>query len=351
MGIKNLNTFLKKQKVSCFYKVPLGDFYGKRIAIDSLNWIFCYMSTSVKNILYHKKDVMSIISQEELYIKLINEFMKFNIKLMNYGVTPVWVWDGISKDNKTVTKVERRNSRKKMIEERDTIYETLKNMNPLERPEELLKKLEQLIISTTCLKREKIDEIKSFSEEIGIPTITAPDEAEAFASSLAVERIAAAVWSADTDTYAFGCPIVVKGFENLGGEVYINATFTPRILTSLKLNHAEFRDFCILLGTDFNDNLPGVGPIKSLKLINKFRDLETIEEETPNNLYALKYEQVRTQFIPFETGYTGEGDLDVNKKIDYSSILEKYKDKYDLDDIFVCLRNLKDPVNVPKKNN
>lgn len=351
MGIKNLNAFLKKQKVSCFYKIPLGDFYGKRIAIDSLNWIFCYMSSSVKNILHYKKDVMSIISQEELYDKLLIEFLKFNIKLMNYGITPVWIWDGVSKDNKTVTKVERRNSRKKMIEERDTIYETLKNMNPLERPEELLKKLENLMICTTCLKREKIEEIKCFSEEIGIPTIVAPDEAEAFASSLAVERIVAAVWSADTDTYAFGCPIVVKGFENINGEVFINTVFTPRILTSLKFSHAEFRDFCILLGTDFNDNLPGVGPVKSLKLINQFRDLESIEEKTPNNLYALKYEQVRSQFVPFETGYTGEGDLSVNKKVDYENISEKYKDKYDLENIFICLRNLKEPINVPRDKN
>ena len=348
MGIKDLRTFLKNKKVDCFYTIPLLEFYGKRVAIDSLNWVFCYMGNCVKSIMSTKGDPMKPISQEELYKKMVQEFLNFNIKLMNHGITPLWIWDGVSKDNKTVTKVERRNARKAMIEKRDNIFDVLQKLNPLERPSELLKEFQQLSVNTTCLKREKIDELRDLSLEIGIPTITADDEAEALAASLAVERIVAAVWTADTDTYPIGCPIVIKGFENVKGEVHINAVFTLKILKELKLNHDEFRDFCIMLGTDFNDRVHGLGPARSYKLIQIYRNLETIEEKEHHNLHVLKFREIRPQFFPQKTDYTGVDELMVNKDINYQELKEKYSESFDLEKIFVCLRTLEKPQNVIK---
>ena len=345
MGIKDLRTFLKKENVDCFYQLPLTDFYGKRWAIDSLNWVFCYMGSSVKYLINKKGDIMNFISQQELYDRLVVEFINFNIKLMNHGITPVWIWDGVSKDNKQVTQVERRNTRKLMIEKRENVQNVLKNMNPLERPTELLKELQQLVINTTSLKREKLEDLKKFSKEIGIPTIVAEDEAESLAASLAVERIVGAAWTADTDTYPIGCPIVVKGFENVKGDICVNAVFTPKILKRLELTHEEFRDFCIMLGTDFNDRIYGLGPAKSFKLIKLYRNLETIEEKTSHNLHMLKYKEIRDQFFAYDSGYNGVDDLMV-EKVNYDELKEKYEGKYDLENIFVCLRNLEKPSNV-----
>lgn len=347
MGIKDLRTFLKNKNVNCFYKMPLTDFYGRRIAIDTLNWIFCYMGSAVKFIINKKKDIMKFISQEELFDRVIVEFINFNVKLMEHGITPVWIWDGVSKDNKQVTKVERRNARKLMIEKKENIMEKLMEMNPLERPPELLKELTSLVINTTSLKRDRLEEIKEFGIEIGIPTIVADDEAEALAASLAVERIVAAAWTADTDTYAIGCPIVVKGFENIKGEIYINAVFTLKILKELEFNHDEFRDFCIMLGTDFNDRIYGLGPVNSYKLIKKFRNLETVEKETKHNLYMLKFREIRDQFVAFDTPYNGVDDLMVNRDIEFEKIKEKYCDKYSLDRIFNCIKSVEPPKNVP----
>ena len=218
-------------------------------------------------------------------------------------------------------------------------------MNPLERPTELLKELQQLVINTTSLKREKLEDLKNFSKEIGLPTIIAEDEAESLAASLAVERIVGAAWTADTDTYPIGCPIVVKGFENVKGDVCVNAVFTPKILKRLELTHEEFRDFCIMLGTDFNDRIYGLGPAKSFKLIKLYRNLETIEEKTSHNLHMLKYKEIRDQFFAYDTGYNGVDDLMV-EKVNYDELKEKYDGKYDLENIFVCLRNLEKPSNV-----
>jgi len=348
MGVKDLRTFLKNKNVNCFFTVPLLTFYEKRLAIDSLNWVFCYLGSAFKSIMNYKKDILEPISQEEIYNKLAEEFINFNIKLMNYGITPVWIWDGVSKDNKQVTKVERRKTKQQMIEKRDNIIKVLKEINPLERPYELIKELKQLMTNTVSLKRENIERLKHFSEEIGICTITAEDEAESLGSSLAVERIVAAIWSADTDTYPIGAPIVAKGFENIGGEIHINVVYTLNILKDLKLTHEEFRDFCIMLGTDFNDRLHGIGPAKSFKLIEKYRDLETIEKETSHNFYAMKYKEIRQQMAAYDTPYNGTDDLICKQDLDFDQLSEKY-DKYDkFSKLVNCIKNIPKPVNVPK---
>ena len=100
-----------------------------------------------------------------------------------------------------------------------------------------------------------------------------------------------------------------------------------------------------MLGTDFNDRIYGLGPAKSFKLIKLYRKLETIEEKTSHNLYMLKYKEIREQFFAFDTEYNGVNDLMV-EKVNYEEIKEKYKDKHELEKIFVCLRNLEKPTNV-----
>ena len=97
--------------------------------------------------------------------------------------------------------------------------------------------------------------------------IVAKDEAENLAASLAVELKVAAVWTSDTDTYPLGAPLVVKGFESKGGHIHIKGIFTLNILRDLELNHDQFRDFCIMLGTDFNDRMNRIGPSNALILI------------------------------------------------------------------------------------
>ena len=214
---------------------------------------------------------------------------------------------------------------------------------------ELIKELKQLMTNTIHFKRENIERIRKFSEEIGISTITADDEAESLGASLAVERIVGAIWSADTDTYPIGSPIVVKGFENIGGEVHINTVYTLNILRDLKLTHEEFRDFCIMLGTDFNDRLPGIGPAKSFKLIEKYRNLETIEKETSHNFYSMKYIEIRGQMAAYDTPYNGIDDLMTNQDVNFEELREKYSKYNKFEKMIECIKNLPKPKNITKK--
>ena len=80
-----------------------------------------------------------------------------------------------------------------------------------------------------------------------------------------------------------------------------------------------------MLGTDFNDRLPGIGPAKSFKLIEKYRDLETIEKETSHNFYAMKYKEIRYQMAAYDTPYNGIDDLMCNYQVDFEEIKESIR--------------------------
>lgn len=370
MGIKDLRTFLKSKEVKCFHSVPLTLFSEKRIGIDSLNWVFCYIGSCVKSIITYRKDILQPIEQDEIYEKLLKEFINFNNKLLDYNITPVWIWDGVSKDNKKETKEARQEARKKITDKKDTIRETLKKLNPLEQPYELINEYKKLLVNSSTLKRSKIEQLKEFSLEVGLPTITARTEGENLGASLGAARILAALWSADTDTYPLGCPVVVKGFENINGRLHFNAVFTPFILKDLKLNHEEFRDFCIMLGTDFNTRIYKVGPVKSFDLITKYRCIENIEKLTKGEMRkkktndekkedddepyldcsCLKYKEIRTQFCSYTTKYNGTQDLQVKKDKDFEEIRQKYEKISNIEPFLNAIKYLKTPQNVPKLN-
>jgi len=44
------------------------------------------------------------------------------------------------------------------------------------------------------------------------------------------------------------------------------------------LDEASWLDLCIMCGTDFNDNIPRIGPVTSLNYIKKYKNIETIGE-------------------------------------------------------------------------
>jgi len=50
------------------------------------------------------------------------------------------------------------------------------------------------------------------------------------------------------------------------------------ILSGLELDEASWLDLCIMCGTDFNDNIPRIGPVISLNYIKKYKNIETIGE-------------------------------------------------------------------------
>ena len=276
--------------------------------------------------------------------------MKFNLKLLNTKITPIWIWDGKSKTYKSETQNKRRDQKTKMINEKLKLKEILENMDIFERNgSPLLDKYKKLCVNTVYISKKSTSKLKEFCSNSGLPCITAEHEAESLASSLALEKHIKSVWSADTDTYALGAPLVVKNFKYIDNTLVIESVYTPNILKNLNLSYCEFRDFCILLGTDFNNRICKMGPVSSLKLIKQYRNIENIQKAFPKiDFSILNHEMVRRELSPYKTLYKNEDfKIKLNKDLfDVKKYLEllnlKIEDELSFNDSIYVMKLLKE---------
>jgi len=349
MGIANLVPFLKKNVPNCFVETPAYNLSRKRIAIDAYNWIFTYLGMCVKNVNSKLSDPFAVIKPEEVFNCLVKEFLRFNTKLLTYKITPVWIWDGKVLPAKLDTKEKRREERKKRIDKRDNIKKQLDEMSVLERPTELLETYKKLQADTFYFPSSNISDLKEICQRIGIPSITAEGEGEYLAASLAVERIVACVWSSDTDTIAMGTPFITRKFETRKNNLYIEGVFTPTILKTLNLTHQEFRDFCIMCGCDFGNRIKGIGPKRSLDLIQKYKTIEDIELNNDTlDIECLNHNICRKLLTPCITDLKDDLDVLNIKSEEYDIDLDKYNSKGEFEILFSRTRNFPIAEDVPK---
>lgn len=303
MGIKDLGTFIKNEEIDCHFELPLTYFSGTAWGIDALNWIYTYKTTCVKNILNKKgRSLFDPIEPDDLGKELEKQVYYFNKKLMDCNITPIWIWDGESQDNKVATQEERRKEREKGWKKHKELEAQLKEKDEMELTPLERKRWNNSLSTHTKLPFEKVQKIKVMTEKLGVPTITSDDEGENLAASLSVERKVSLVWSTDTDNYPLGSVKVGnKGFITKKGIPYIKGVEPHKVVKHLRMDFKTFRDMCIMFGTDFNQRIRGVGTKTSLKLIRTYGSLEKIEEETCHNLTFWNYPFVRKQLTPYST--------------------------------------------------
>jgi flap endonuclease-1 len=138
---------------------------------------------------------------------------------------------------------------------------------------------------TSRLTRDMIAEARELLRLMGVPTVQAPSEGEAQASHMAA--IADRVWAAaskDYDALLFGAPRLVR-FLTISGREFLpsQGTFRPivpetlelaRLLDAWHIDREGLVDLALLVGTDFNDGVNGIGPKKALKLVQQHGRIE-----------------------------------------------------------------------------
>src|SRR5262249_22571924 len=129
---------------------------------------------------------------------------------------------------------------------------------------------------------------------LGIPVVQAPSEAEAQAAHMAASNQVWASGSKDYDSLLFGASRVVR-FLTISGKEFlpsqgISRPIVPelieldRLLTELRVTREQLVDLAMLVGTDFNDGVKGIGPKKALKLVQEFGRIERMPEEIGRQL-------------------------------------------------------------------
>jgi flap endonuclease-1 len=158
---------------------------------------------------------------------------------------------------------------------------------------------------TSRVTRDMILEAQELLQLLGIPVVQASSEGEAQAAHLAARGDAWAAASKDYDSLLFGAPRLLR-FLTISGKEFLpsKASFRPItpeliVLSTMLERHGLTReqlvDVAILIGTDFNAGIKGVGPKKALKLVQEHGGIEAMPDAI--RAAVAGYEAVRDIFL------------------------------------------------------
>lgn len=116
-----------------------------------------------------------------------------------------------------------------------------------------------------------ITECQQLLRLFGLPYVTAPMEAEAQCAELVQLGLVDGIVTDDSDCFLFGGTRIYKNFFNQAKfvECYLASDFEKEF----DLTRQKMIDVAHLLGSDYTEGLPGVGPVTALEIIGEFPHL------------------------------------------------------------------------------
>ena len=266
----------------------LRDFNGWTVAIDAYNTLYQFLS------IIRQPDGTPLVDRMGRITSHLSGILYRTTNLVENGIKPVYVFDGKPDELKNNTIAQRKAAKERAREE----YEKALEEGDMETAR---MKAQQ----TSRLTWEMVDEAKKLLDLMGIPCVQAPSEGEAQASYMAAKGDVRATASQDYDSLLFGAPLLIRNMTITGRRklprkrVYVNIepelVDAEKNLKFLGITRKQLVEIAILVGTDFNPGIKGIGPKKGLKLIQKYGTLENVISakgfEIPN------YERVREIFL------------------------------------------------------
>ena len=280
MGVDLGDLFEKKE-------ITLSDLKGKAIAIDAYNTLYQFLS------IIRQRDGTPLVDSHGEITSHLSGFLYRTTNLVEEGIKPVFVFDGVPPEFKITT-----------IEERQKI-----------RTEAMVKWEEakaagdedafRFAQASSHIKGTMIDDAKQLLWSMGMPVVQAPSEGEAQAAFMVRKGDAYAVGSQDYDALLFGSLVVVRnlavsGKRKLPGKgIYVDVK--PELiefekgLLELEITKEQLVDIALLVGTDYNEGIKGIGPKKALKLIKKHGHIEGVLKELGTDIKYLA--EIRDLFL------------------------------------------------------
>lgn len=282
MGIPKLNELIKKHAPGAKTTIPISKFRGTRIAIDANNLLCSKMyvaNAQTCDLTALKIDPYAKIDRSEADRKWYENLLNMVVTLGGYGITPVFVFDGVHVPQKAKTQEKRIDDRKANQKRAAELAETIANTPLLERSDEDLEKLGKAKASSSMfLTTEQKQTFKTLLNMVGVPVLTARGEAEDLCCALSHAGKVSAVYSCDVDCFVLGACITISGITK--GSRYPNQTFDvtlyDKILQGLNMDRKNFVDMCIFAGCDFNFGVPRVAVTMAYNYMKKHGSIEEV---------------------------------------------------------------------------
>lgn len=252
-------------------QIDFSDLRNKVIAIDAYNALYQFLTTIRDRTGKPLRD-----SRGRVTSHLSGLFYR-NVNLLKFGIKLVYVFDGAPPKRK----MEELKRRKLIKEEGFRKY-----VEAVEKGD--FESARKYAAIAATLEQYMVDDAKTLLELLGIPVVQAPSEGEAQAAYMAKKGDVDAVASQDYDSLLFGAPKIVRNvtlsgtikYPSKGIEVKLEPEIVElnKVLDHLGISHIQLVDMAIMIGTDYNEGIRGIGPKKALDLIKKYGSLEKVPE-------------------------------------------------------------------------
>lgn len=231
----------------------------RTVAVDAMNFLYQFLSS------IRQRDGTPLMDSNGNITSHLSGLFYRNIKLLEKGIEPIYVFDGEPPEAKR-KEIERRKKAKKKARRK------WKKALEEERMEDAKKYAQR----TSSFSDEMIKDAKRVLSYMGIPYVQAPSEGEAQAVVLLENEDVWAVASQDYDALLFGTSKLVKGLT-LSGYANLELIVLDEVLSDLGITREQLVDIAILVGTDFNEGVKGIGPKTALKYVkeDRVKEVET----------------------------------------------------------------------------
>ena len=320
MGIDGLGTFLRKKCPAVFRHLPASALFGRRVALD--------MHFYTYQMFFRNGGIQDALTRD------VDALMQ---RVRRSDIQAVFVFDGSTVGLKPRAHKKRKDAADKIqdvlaalhdeasclqvetehmgLDGGSIIAPDLDALYPM--PDKDVKMDEGAADAVASLKRRReecetkivkmetramkpssitFEEVKAqLIQEFGdAAVVIAEDDAERHVAALCKTGAVDYAASGDYDTLVFGSPNVVLDFLKTDAMIILSL---DDVVAGLKLRDmAQFRDFCILCGCDFCDKIPGIGPVRALKLLSTHGRIEDVYVKLGSTAVAIDYGFARVRF-------------------------------------------------------
>jgi flap endonuclease-1 len=266
--------------------MTLNDLKSKSFAVDAFNVLHQFLA------LVRARDGTPLMDKNgNITSHLVGLVFRTTRLVSDYNIKLIFVFDGKPPPIKSREIEKRRNERKKAEKE----YQEAVKKGDLETAY-------SKAVMTGRLTSQGVLDAKRLLNLLGIPWVQAPSEGEAQAAHMALCDDVWATNSRDYDSILFGSPRLVR-YLTISGEEWLPSKRKARkllpelieltdFLEHIGLTRNQLIDLSILIGTDFNNGIKGIGPKTALKLMKKHSRLEElpakIKEKLPEHYQTIR---------------------------------------------------------------
>lgn len=168
-------------------------------------------------------------------------------------------------------------------EEHARFASTLNSKSQLQNAEDYEKELRQLRNQQKKDRRDAdevthimVTECQQLLKLFGLPYVTAPMEAEAQCAELVKLGIVDGIVTDDSDVFLFGGTRVYKNMFNQAK--FVECYLSSDLEKEYSLDRQKLIRIAHLLGSDYTEGLPNVGPVTALEILSEFETLEQFSE-------------------------------------------------------------------------